>query len=176
MTSWHYAALVFSLMAATLGAGLLISRNDARFPNEIVGERRRSAILEWKMQPGEVEEIVGDWNRHEPSLSVAKSGLRLDTLLFIPLYSSLIAVLCFWAAHVSGAGTSTRTVFLALGWCGWVAGAFDLVENAGILAELHGHYFVATPTACVALMKWGLALSVSLAAIGRLLAALVLRR
>jgi len=67
-------------------------------------------------------------------------------------------------------------VFLALGWCRWIAGAFDLIENAGILAELHGHYFVATPTALVALMKWGLALSVSLAAIGRLLVALILRR
>jgi hypothetical protein len=176
MTNWHYAAAVIALWGATLGAGWLIGRNDAQFPNAIVGERRRSAILEWKKQPVEVEEIVGDWRQHEPSISVAKRGLALDTVLFIPLYSSLIAMLCFWAAHVSGADTSTRTVFLALGWCGWIAGAFDLIENTGILAELHGHYFVATPTALVALMKWGLALSVSLAAVGRLLVALVLRR
>jgi hypothetical protein len=176
MTNWHYAAVVLALLAATVGAGVLIGRNDARFPGAISGERRRSAILEWKIQPGEAQEIVADWSGHEPSISVAKRGLLLDTLLFIPLYSSLIAALCFWAAYVSGAGTSAHTVFLALGWCGWIAGAFDLIENAGILAELHGHYFVATPTACVALMKWGLALSVSFVAIGRLLVALVLRR
>jgi len=176
MTSWHYAAIVVFLIAATVGAGLLIARNDARFPNTILGERRRSAILEWKMQTAEAEAIVVDWNANPPSLSVARRGLLLDTLLFIPLYSSLIAVVCFWAAHVSDAGGSTRAVFLALGWCGWVAGAFDLIENAGILAETYGHYFVATPTACMALMKWGLALSTSLAAVGRLLVALVLRR
>jgi len=102
MTSWHYAALVLSLMAATGGAALLIKRHDAQFPSAIGGERRNSAILEWKMQPHDAEEIVADWNQHEPSMSVAKRGLLLDTLLFIPLYSSLIAALCFWAAHVSG--------------------------------------------------------------------------
>ncbi len=176
MTSWHYTAAVVFLFAATLGAGLLIARNDARFPDSIRGERRRSAILEWKMQPGEAEAIVTDWSAQPPSLSVARRGLLLDTVLFIPLYSTLIAALCFWAAHVSTADGSTRAVFLAFAWCGWVAGAFDLIENAGILAETYGHYFVATPTACVALMKWGLALSVSLAAIGRLLVALILRR
>lgn len=109
-------------------------------------------------------------------MSVARRGLLLDTVLFIPLYSTLIAMLCFWAAHVSAADGSTRTVLLALGWCGWIAGAFDLIENAGILAETYSHYFVATPTACIALMKWGLALSASLVAIGRLLVALILRR
>jgi hypothetical protein len=176
MTNWHYAAVVVLLFAATFGAALLIARNDAGFPDAIRGERRRSAILEWKMQPAEAEAIVADWNEHPPSLPVARSGLLLDTVLFIPLYSTLIAALCFWAAHVSAGDGSTRTVFLAFAWCGWVAGAFDLIENAGILAEIHGHYFVATPTACVALMKWGLALSVSLAAIGRLLVALILRR
>jgi len=176
MTNWHYAAVVVLLLAATAGAGFLIARNDAGFPNTILGERRRSAILEWKMQAAEAEAIVLDWNANRPSLSVARRGLLLDTLLFIPLYSSLIAMVCFWAAHVSAASSSTHTVFLALGWCGWVAGAFDLIENAGILAETYGHYFVATPTACVALMKWGLALSASLAAVGRLLVALILRR
>lgn len=176
MTSWHYAVLVVLLAAATVGAGLLIARSDARFPNTIRGEHRSSSILEWKMQPAEAEVIVADWNAHPPSLPVARHGLLLDTVLFIPLYSTLIAALCFWAAHVSAAGGSTRAVFLALGWCGWVAGAFDLIENAGILAETYSHYFVATPTACVALMKWVLALSASLAAIGRLLVALILRR
>lgn len=175
MTSWHYAVLAVLLAAGTVGAALLIVRNDAGFPNSITGERRRSAILEWKMQAAEAEGIVVDWKANEPSLSVARRGLLLDTIIFIPLYSTLIAVLCFWAAYVSGTG-STHDVFLALAWCGWIAGAFDLIENAGILAEINGHYFVATPTACIALMKWGLALSVSLAAIGRLLVALVLRR
>jgi len=176
MTSWHYAAVVILLIAATGGAGLLISRNDAGFPSTILGERRRSAILEWKMQPAEAEAIVMDWNANQPSMSIARRGLLLDTVLFIPLYSTLIAMLCFWAAHVSASIGSTRTVLLALGWCGWVAGAFDLIENAGILAETYNHYFVATPTACVALMKWGLVLSASLVAIGRLLVALILRR
>src|SRR5437588_6223353 len=146
MTNWHYAAAVVALFGAALGAGWLIGRNDSRFPSAITGERRRSAILEWKMAPGEAEAVVADWNEHAPSLSIAKRGLFLDTVLFIPLYSTLIAMLCFWAAHVSGDGSAARSVFLALGWCGWIAGAFDLIENAGILAELHGHYFVATPT------------------------------
>lgn len=176
MTSWHYLAIVVFLFAATLGAGLLIKRNDAKFPAPILGERRRSAILEWKMQPAEAEAIVADWKANGTSLSIARTGLLLDTVLFIPLYSTLIAALCFWAAHVSAADGSARAVFLALAWCGWIAGGFDLIENAGILAETCGHYFVATPTACIALMKWGLALSVSLTAIGRLLVALILRR
>lgn len=172
---WLAPAGCVVLLLATLLAGAAIKKNDAHFAG-VAEKNRDSAILEWQMNANDAESIVRSW-RDAGMMKVAYRGLALDTFVFIPLYSTAIAFLCFFAAQISGAGTMSQRVFLALAWCGWVAGAFDLIENAGIFVEESlGWYFVATPTAIMALMKWGLAIVVTLAALGRLVTWPLMRR
>src|SRR5258708_6266838 len=111
MTSWHYAAAVVFLFTATLGAGLLIARKDAKFPDSIHGGSRRRVVLEWKMHHGEAEAICPAWRGHPPTTSVARRGVLLDPLFFIPLSQPFAAPLCFGAAHVGTADGSARAVF-----------------------------------------------------------------
>jgi len=53
----------------------------------------------------------------------------LDTVVFVPMYSSLLAVLCFAAARGFRETDGWRPVALALGWAGWGAGLFDLIDE-----------------------------------------------
>jgi hypothetical protein len=178
LTGWHFAALSLLLFVAALLAGALIKCNDEHFPPKV--KTRDSSAIEWVKKAKDSQAIVEEWEGAEGAMGVAYRGLRIDTILFIPLYSTLIAVLCFWAAYVSAAGSTIQKIMVALAWCGWIAGGLDLIENTGIFVQECCHWYVAAlPTGIVSLTKWGLALSVSLIAVVRLVVtalALLLRK
>ncbi len=173
-SSLRFGAASLVLLAAALLAGSLIKFSDKSFPPMV--KTRNSSALEWVTKQKEASDIVTEWKikDNQGAMPVAYRGLLIDTVLFIPLYSTLIAVVCFWAAHVSATGSVIQKTMLVLAWCGWIAGALDLVENAGIFVqECFRWHAVALPTAMVAWTKWRLAIGVSLVAVVRLLVAAV---
>jgi len=174
---WLFALLTAALLGATLLVMGWLKRVDGEFPSTVRAEWRHAAILEWQMRPSDAAAIVAEWKAKTKAMDVAAKGLAIDTFVFIPIYSTFLALLGFWAARASAPASGVREAMLALAWCGWVAGALDLIENAGIFVEERcGWFFAAPPTATMALMKWGLALIVFWAAVGRLLVAAILRR
>jgi hypothetical protein len=81
------------------------------------------------------EAIVRSWDSVR---KIAKNSLLLD-FVFIPLYSTTLALLCIVAGHFfqrhNWSGLSTVAVVIA--WYQWVAGLLDLVENWALLRLLN---------------------------------------
>ncbi len=80
--------------------------------------------------------------------------------LYMPVYSTTIALACVWAAGVfrSGAG---KTIGVALAWGLWLAAMFDAIENLALMSNLFGspiEPFPALATGC-ATLKFGLILA-----------------
>lgn len=168
---WAFAVACLFLAAGTVTGIRWIKANDV--PLADTGNPR-SAVIEWKMKPADSKAVVDSWKNVMP---VAYKGLAIDTFFFIPFYSTLFAFLCFAAARANAPESTMRTFLAAMAWCGWVAGAFDLIENTGIYVQERFHwYFVAAPTACMAWMKWALIAIVPLTALVGFVAAALLRR
>lgn len=66
-------------------------------------------------------------------VATAKSNLHWD-FLFIPAYSTAIALLCGCAG--TGAGASWRVVLVSLAWLQWGAAILDVIENICLLQLL----------------------------------------
>jgi hypothetical protein len=83
-------------------------------------------------------------------------NLGLD-YLYMPVYSTLIALVCVWGAGVL-ASRQWRAIGLLLGWGLWAAALFDAVENAMLTVMLFDT--VAAPYPLVAwvcaILKFGL--------------------
>jgi hypothetical protein len=94
-------------------------------------------------RPAAVSEIVDGW-KGSGTLGYAVAAVVADTLLLIPCYSLLLFFLLRVAAP--------RFAFLGL-----LAGAFDLVENAGIFIEMSGASGIAPLTHAVSVAKWAVA-------------------
>ncbi len=93
-----------------------------------------SATLEWVYSSTRAEEIVSDYG---DARAKAVRGVLLDSIAFIPSYVLLIAISAFWIAR--GWGSEPWSMWtVAVGWIVVFAGAFDWLENAGILATLGG--------------------------------------
>lgn len=80
--------------------------------------------------------------------------------LYMPVYSTTIALACVWAAGVfrSGAG---KTIGVALAWGLWLAAMFDAIENLALMSNLFGspiEPFPALAAGC-ATLKFGLILA-----------------
>lgn len=57
--------------------------------------------------------------------------------LFMPLYSTTIALACVWGAGVLK-NKLWRTIGILLAWGLWVAAIFDAIENVGLTISLFG--------------------------------------
>lgn len=57
--------------------------------------------------------------------------------LYMPIYSTTIALACVWAATVIRSG-AWRPIGLALAWGLWLAALFDAIENLALLGNLFG--------------------------------------
>jgi hypothetical protein len=71
-------------------------------------------------------EIINAWNMQDRIRAGFSLGLDY---LYMPVYSTLIALTCIWGAGVL-ASRQWRTIGLLLGWGLWIAALFDAVENA----------------------------------------------
>ena len=79
--------------------------------------------------------------------------------LYMPIYSTTIALACVWAATVlrSGAG---KSIGRALAWGLWLAAIFDAIENLALIGNLSGSPIDPLPAlaAVCAALKFGLIL------------------
>lgn len=97
--------------------------------------------------------------------------------LYMPVYSTTIALACVWAAGVfrSGAG---KSIGLALAWGLWLAAMFDSIENLALMGNLFGSPIEPFPAlaALCAILKFGLILLGLVYVVGGVAARLVKRR
>lgn len=114
-----------------------------------------SAALEWISDPGIARQVATDW-QNAGLADVVTRGILID-FLFIIVYSTYLAIACFGCALLLPQDYRWRLVGVRLGWAMWLAGLFDVIENIGILLELHAHAFALAPlTATFAIAKWTL--------------------
>jgi hypothetical protein len=141
-----------ALALAAIGGMRWIVENDGPL---LAAGVRESAALEWVRQPEVADAIVGDYERAGQTGRVVR-GVLIDSFVFVPAYSALLAIACFFAARALPPAWSTSA--LIVGYGAFVAGALDLVENAGILLEVTRRWTFAAPiTNLVCLGKWTLA-------------------
>jgi len=93
--------------------------------------------------------------------------------LYMPVYSTTIALACVWAVTVLRSG-AWKSIGRALAWGLWLAAIFDAIENLALISNLFGtpiEPFPAIAAGC-ATLKFGLILAgllyVILAAVQRL--------
>jgi len=75
--------------------------------------------------------IIGTWkDKENTKLNLALALPRLDTLFFIPLYSTLLALVCVMVADwLYARGTLAHTQGILLAYAMWLAAVLDWVEN-----------------------------------------------
>ena len=75
--------------------------------------------------------IIGAWkDKENTKLNLALALQRLDTLFFIPLYSTLLALVCVMVADwLYARGTLAHTQGILLAYAMWLAAVLDWVEN-----------------------------------------------
>ena len=75
--------------------------------------------------------IIGAWkDKENTKLNLALALQRLDTLFFIPLYSTLLALVCVMVADWLYARASlAHTQGILLAYAMWLAAVLDWVEN-----------------------------------------------
>jgi hypothetical protein len=79
--------------------------------------------------------IINQWS----ALSKIQAGFNLGIdYLYMPVYSTTIALACVWAAMVLKSRV-WRSVGIMLAWGLWLAAIFDAVENYALLTLLYGN-------------------------------------
>ena len=92
------------------------------------GAPKGIAGLELARTASEAQALIDSWRRCG-AIAVAKRSVALDNL-FIPAYSTLLALLWFAAARWLEPRARGPSTFIAgWGWAMWAAGALDYVEN-----------------------------------------------
>lgn len=79
--------------------------------------------------------ILNSWN--QTARIQAAFGLGLD-YLYIPFYSTTIALACVWAANQLGRNRIWHNMGMLFAWGLWVAAILDCVENYALLTLLIG--------------------------------------
>jgi hypothetical protein len=79
-------------------------------------------------------EIINAWNENDR----IRAGFSLGIdYLYMPVYSTTIALACVWGAGVLK-NKSWRTIGILLAWGLWAAAVFDAIENLGLVVSLFG--------------------------------------
>jgi len=91
--------------------------------------------------------IIKAWS--EVARVQAAFNLGFD-FLFIPIYSTTIALACIWAANKLGGNRIWHNMGMLFAWGLWVAAILDCVENYALLTMLEGT--VANPFPALATM------------------------
>src|SRR5262249_53060291 len=152
------------LAVGVVGGATLIQRSDRRLIDD---QLPPSSALEWVREPENAAHVVAAYESGHRVPDVVR-GILIDTFVFVPSYALFLAIACCWSARVLAPPWSTSGLILA--WGAIVAGALDLIENAGILVEAtRGWSFAAPITNLVCMGKWTLAGWSALFALGTLL-------
>jgi hypothetical protein len=111
---------------------------------------------------GKATDIITAWTPVER----IHAGFSLGfDYLYMPIYSTTIALACVWAVSVRAGGAARsgawRSIGLALAWGLWLAAIFDAIENLALAANLFGTPIEPYPqiAAVCAMLKFGLILS-----------------
>lgn len=152
MTNARFWIVFFILFGVVAGLAYSIFTSDRYWLAESC--TKSSAALEWVASPSQAEQIIDDWRHVKGAVQGVTYGILLD-FLFIGAYVALglwtlkrcktaVPEISWW----QGTGRKFE-LWLVL------AGAFDVIENIGILLELHASaYRLAWVTALFAWMKW----------------------
>jgi hypothetical protein len=88
--------------------------------------------------------ILNQWN----ALAKIQAGFNLGIdYLYMPVYSTTIALACVWGAMVLKSGP-WKGVGVMLAWGLWLAAIFDAIENCALVTMLYGN--VADPYPMIA--------------------------
>ena len=102
-------------------------------------------------------DIINAWT----PLERIHAGFSLGfDFLYMPIYSTTIALTCVWAATVFRSGV-WKSIGRALAWGLWLAAILDAIENLALMSNLFGspiEPFPALAALCAAL-KFGLILA-----------------
>jgi hypothetical protein len=79
--------------------------------------------------------ILNSWN--QVARVQAAFSLGFD-YLYIPVYSTTIALACVWAANLLGTNRIWHNMGMLFAWGIWVAAILDCVENYALLTMLQG--------------------------------------
>ena len=99
-------------------------------------------------------EIINTWDMQDR----IRAGFNLGfDYLYMPVYSTLIALACVWGAGVL-ASRRWRKAGLLLGWGLWAAALFDAMENVALTVILFGTVAAPYPQVAqvCAILKFGL--------------------
>ena len=89
--------------------------------------------------------ILNAWNQ----VARIQAGFNLGfDFLYIPVYSTTIAMACVWAANKLGGNRIWHNMGMLFAWGLWVAAILDCVENYALLTMLQGT--VANPYPAIA--------------------------
>lgn len=101
-------------------------------------------------------DILAAWN----PLERIHAGFSLGfDFLYMPIYSTTLALACVWAATVFRSG-AWQAIGWALAWGAWLAALFDAIENLALISNLFSGPIEPYPqiAAVCAALKFGLIL------------------
>ncbi|HXH38908.1 MAG TPA: hypothetical protein VNN08_09795 [Thermoanaerobaculia bacterium] len=151
-TDARFRTVALSAFVALIVASVLLAWSDADL---VRNKYPRSQELQRVSSAAVAACVVSEWgDRYKGPVT---RGILIDTFVFIPSYVVLLAVCCFWCAkHMEDEQIHRAAVYL--GYAAVIAGVFDLIENTGMLIELHAQrYGLAPVTAGASGLKWMLA-------------------
>jgi hypothetical protein len=137
-----FLALLAVFLVITIGFRLIGPAKPSIVDFELAGTTDRAA------------EIVNAWDVQDR----IRAGFNLGfDYLYMPVYSTLIALACVWGAGVL-ASRQWRVTGLLLGWCLWAAAIFDAVENVMLTVMLFDAVAAPCPQVAwvCAMLKFGL--------------------
>lgn len=137
-----FLALLAIFLVITIGFQFVGPAEPSIVDFELAGTTDRAA------------EIINTWDTQDR----IRAGFNLGfDYLYMPVYSTLIALACVWGAGVL-ASRQWRATGLLLGWGLWAAALFDAVENVALTVILFGTVAVPYPQVAqvCAILKFGL--------------------
>jgi hypothetical protein len=136
---------------------LLIATLLITFAFRFIGPAKPTIVdFELAGTVGKATDIITAWTPMER----IHAGFSLGfDYLYMPIYSTTIALACVWAASVTRSG-AWKSIGLALAWGLWLAAVFDAIENLALVASLFGTPIDPYPqiAALCATLKFGLIL------------------
>ncbi len=139
ITSAYLPRLFFPLLVLTVILMAIfgvtgVPLNTAAASNGIVS-------FELAGSPERAAEILASWSAVQGSGSPLLRAAFVQGLdfLFIPIYSSAVAVACIWSARrLRSQGWPLARAGIPAAWSQWLAGLFDVVENIALVILLFG--------------------------------------
>jgi hypothetical protein len=139
---------------------LLIATLLITFAFRFIGPTKPTIVdFEFAGSVAKTSDILNAWT----PMDRIHAGFSLGfDFLYMPIYSTTIALACVWATGIRAGGTARsgawRPIGLALAWGLWLAALFDAIENLALIGNLFGTPIDPYPqiAAICAALKFGL--------------------